>query len=128
MLDLSSLPWSCHEASRCLSPLPTSVADWDSQDLDSTCFGLDLEVYFAFREKNGWGVIARGAGGEGEAAMNATSLTMRHSHNAVTGPGQQEMVEPYNAVVFGSTGAVGKEVVRVLAESNRCLSVLAIVR
>eukprot|EP00903_Cladosiphon_okamuranus_P010209 g9668.t1 len=36
--------------------------------------------------------------------------------------------EPYKAVVFGSTGAVGKEVVRALAESEQCQSVVAIVR
>lgn len=36
--------------------------------------------------------------------------------------------EPYKAVVFGSTGAVGKEVVRALAESDKCGSVMAIVR
>lgn len=36
--------------------------------------------------------------------------------------------EPYNAVVFGSTGAVGKAVVRELAESDKCKSVVAIVR
>lgn len=36
--------------------------------------------------------------------------------------------EPYNAVVFGSTGAVGREVVRALAESEKCRSVVAIVR
>lgn len=36
--------------------------------------------------------------------------------------------EPYNAVVFGSTGAVGKEVVRALVASDQCLSVVAIVR
>ncbi|CAM9823399.1 unnamed protein product [Pylaiella littoralis] len=36
--------------------------------------------------------------------------------------------EPYKAVVFGSTGAVGKEVVRALAESEQCQSITAIVR
>ncbi|CBJ28509.1 conserved unknown protein [Ectocarpus siliculosus] len=36
--------------------------------------------------------------------------------------------EPYKAVVFGSTGAVGKEVVRALAESEQCQSVVAVVR
>lgn len=36
--------------------------------------------------------------------------------------------EPYKAVVFGSTGAVGKEVVRALAESEQCQSIVAIVR
>lgn len=36
--------------------------------------------------------------------------------------------EPYDAVVFGSTGAVGKEVVRSLARSEQCRSVVAIVR
>lgn len=36
--------------------------------------------------------------------------------------------EPYSAVVFGSTGAVGKAVVRELAESDKCKSVVAIVR
>lgn len=39
-----------------------------------------------------------------------------------------EVVEPYNAVVFGSTGAVGKEVVKALAESDKCTSVVAVVR
>lgn len=36
--------------------------------------------------------------------------------------------EPYDAVVFGSTGAVGREVVRALARSEQCQSVVAIVR
>lgn len=36
--------------------------------------------------------------------------------------------EPYTAVVFGSTGAVGMEVVKALAESRQCRSVVAIVR
>ncbi|CAM9373987.1 unnamed protein product [Scytosiphon promiscuus] len=36
--------------------------------------------------------------------------------------------EPYKAVVFGSTGAVGKEVVKALAQSEQCQSVVAVVR